>query len=54
MSAELDGDAVQAKAIECGLLTAEPYDPEKHGESWCDIEPGDPWYVPTFAYDQTT
>jgi hypothetical protein len=40
-----DGGNVQEKAVECGLLLEEPYDPEKHGESECDPEPGDQWFV---------
>lgn len=45
---ELDGAAIQDKALELGLIVGEPYDPAKHGEQpnvdW-DIEPGDNWYV---------
>lgn len=42
---ELEGGDIQDKALSLGLLKAEPYDPEKHGESEYDIEPGDDWYT---------
>ncbi len=40
---ELDGADVHDKAEALGLLKIEPYDPEAHGESEFDIEPGDEW-----------
>jgi hypothetical protein len=48
---DLDGLAVQEKAQELGLLTKTKYDPETHGESEFDCEPGDEWFVlnPTIA-----
>lgn len=42
---DLDGGDVQDMAVKCGILTETTYDPEKHGESEWDNEPGDPWYV---------
>jgi hypothetical protein len=30
--------------VKFGVLRAEPYDPDKHGEQ-DDVEPGDEWYV---------
>lgn len=42
---DLDGYDIQKKATELGLIVRVPYDPEKHGESEYDIEPGDDWYV---------
>lgn len=42
---ELDGADVQDKARKLGLLVKTQYDPEVHGESEFDIEPGDDWFV---------
>lgn len=42
---DLDGGAIQEKALSLGLLKVEPYDPAKHGESEYDAEPGDDWYT---------
>jgi hypothetical protein len=42
---DLDGGDIQDKAVECGILVETKYDPEKHGPSETDQEPGDPWYV---------
>jgi hypothetical protein len=42
---DLDGGSIQEKAIALGLLKVEPYDPDKHGESEFDVEPGDDWYT---------
>ena len=41
---DLDGGAVQEKAVECGILKEVAYDPERHGEPDVDVEPGDPWF----------
>lgn len=42
---DLDGGSIQEKALALGLLKVEPYDPEKHGESEYDADPGDDWYT---------
>jgi hypothetical protein len=42
---DLDGGDIQDKAVECGILVETQYDPEKHGPTETDQEPGDPWYV---------
>lgn len=42
---ELDGGDVQDKACKLGLLVKTQYDPDIHGESEFDIEPGDDWFV---------
>ena len=43
--ADLDGGAIQDKAIELNLVAKVKYDPAIHGED--DIaEEGDDWYVP--------
>ena len=42
---DLDGASVQDKAEELGFLIKTKYDPEIHGESKFDIEPGDDWFV---------
>ena len=42
---EVDGGDVQEMAVSLGLLVEVPYDPAKHGENDCDVEPGDPWFV---------
>jgi tRNA splicing ligase len=43
--ADLDGGAIQDKAIELNLVTKVKYDPAVHGED--DFaEAGDDWYVP--------
>lgn len=44
---DLDGGDFQKWGVECGLLRAEAYDPEKHSPNSVDAEPGDTWYVPT-------
>jgi len=41
----IDGDVLQDKAEELGLIEKTQYDPEKHGPNDCDAEPGDDWYV---------
>lgn len=43
-SCDVDGGDIQDKAVEYGILKEVPYDPERHGESEYDAEPGDPWY----------
>jgi hypothetical protein len=40
---DVDGCALQERAIKCGIVREVPYDPEKHGENDYDAEPGDPW-----------
>jgi hypothetical protein len=42
---DLDGGSVQDKAEALGLIVKEPYDPAKHGDNDCDIEPGQDWFV---------
>ena len=42
---DVGGGDIQDWAVELGLLTETHYDPEIHGESEWDQEPGDPWYV---------
>lgn len=32
-------------AVDAGLLTRVPYDPEQHGGALYGLEPGDDWYV---------
>ncbi|PDO11589.1 MAG: hypothetical protein BLM47_00170 [Candidatus Reconcilbacillus cellulovorans] len=40
------GGSIQDFAEELGLIVAEPFDPERHGEYHADVfEPGDPFYV---------
>lgn len=41
---DLDGWAVQDKAVEFGILIKTEYDPAKHGKN-DDAEPGDEWFV---------
>lgn len=41
----LDGGEIQEMAVNCGLLNAVEYDPEKHGEVNEYIEPGDTVYL---------
>jgi hypothetical protein len=48
---DLDGGDVQEKAVELGLVVQVPYDPEIHGESEFEIEPGDSWFL--FSKDMT-
>lgn len=43
--ADIDGSDIQEWAVRYGLLTPEPYDPEKHGPNDYDAEPGDTWLV---------
>lgn len=51
---DLDGFDIQEKAESLGLIQKVPYDPDKHGESEFDIEPGDDWYefAPFLREDQ--
>ena len=42
---DLDGADIQEKALECGIIKETTYDPKVHGESNCDAEPGDQWFV---------
>ena len=42
---DLEGSDIQDKAHELGLLTLTAYDPDVHGPSNCDAEPGADWYV---------
>lgn len=42
---QLDGDEIQDKAVEFGIIEEVEYDPVKHGENDVDAEPGDPWFV---------
>lgn len=46
---DLEGGAIQEKALSLGLLKVEPYDPEKHGETEHYVEIGDDWYTLTDA-----
>jgi hypothetical protein len=41
---DLEGGEAEDLAKKHGLLREEPYDPDRHGESEFEIEPGDPWY----------
>ena len=43
----LDGDDIQEKAIECGLIIETKYDPDVHGHSEASeyVSPGDRWFV---------
>lgn len=41
---DLDGGTIQDKAAELGLISAVPYDPDKH-RNVEDAEPGDDIYV---------
>lgn len=45
---ELDGGAIQDKAVELGLIIEDQYDPKRHPESDC-VRPGDPWFIPSEA-----
>jgi len=44
---DIDGAEIQELGIKSGVMQEVPggYDPEKHGESVYDAEPGDTWYV---------
>jgi hypothetical protein len=42
---DVDGSDIQEQAIKFGLVTETQYDPDKHGPSEYDCEPGDPYYV---------
>jgi hypothetical protein len=42
---EIDGGDAHELALKHGIIVEVPYDPEKHGESEFDVEPGDPYYV---------
>ncbi len=42
---DLDGADVQNQAERLGLIVKVPYDPAKHGEAICEINPGDDWFV---------
>ncbi len=44
-SYDIDCGDLQDAAVKHGIIKEVPYDPEKHGESEYDQEPGDPWYV---------
>lgn len=41
---EPDGGQIQEQAVECGLLVKTTYDPERHGESEFDTQPGDTYF----------
>lgn len=43
--ADLGGDAIQSKALECGIIKEVPYDPDIHGDNDCGVERGEPWLV---------
>lgn len=47
---DFGGDSIQDEGVSLGLLVTVEYDPEKHGESTCDQEPGDDYfeYAPDF------
>jgi hypothetical protein len=47
--ADLDGGCIQDTAEELGLIQKVPYDPDKHGDSEFEAEPGDDWFVLTDA-----
>lgn len=34
-------------SLNLGLMRIEPYDPARHGENDCDLEPGDDWHMCT-------
>lgn len=42
---DLDGCDVQDAALKFGIVEEVKYDPTVHGETECDVCPGDPWYV---------
>lgn len=41
---DFDGGGAQELGVSCGVLIETTYDPEKHGGSEYDIEPGDTYY----------
>jgi hypothetical protein len=41
----LDGDDIQRKAEELGIIKKVAYDPKVHGPSNCDAVKGDDWFV---------
>lgn len=42
---DLDGCEIQEMALKCGIIKETRYDPAVHGESNCDAQPGDSWFV---------
>ncbi len=42
---DMDGEDIQAAALEHGLLVETTFDPKKHHAGDVDIDPGEPWYV---------
>jgi hypothetical protein len=42
---DLDGCDIQDKAEALGLLDKEPYDPEVHGETEFEVEPGEDMFT---------
>jgi hypothetical protein len=42
---DLEGSDVQEKAMALGILNEVPYDPELHGPSEFEVNPGEPWFV---------
>lgn len=41
---DVDGGSMQDAALKFGIIKQVAYDPEKHGPSNYDEEPGDPWF----------
>jgi hypothetical protein len=42
---DLDGGAIQQKAVELGIIRETTYDPAIHGPNEWDVEPGEQWFI---------